>query len=187
MITGIRNAPFHAVLVALVCVAGCAHKPHEQGLAERCFFWSSGAGVRVPGIDERSVALITLKAGPPEGVPFAIWSDLPNGVGGSSEGTARGASYRGHLSAADGRRVEFHAKTRDGKSGSLTIAGVDYDLAKGRLFLVSTRADPPMVAQLAFDLDRIPKGSEELQDLAKSNPQIRKFFQQHKRGDAKPK
>jgi hypothetical protein len=158
MPTRIREALVGTALLALICIAGCEHKPAEQGVVQGGASWQSSATNPVPGIDEASVTFITLKAGPPQGVPFVVWSDLPNGTSGSGGGSAGGASYEGHHSATNGRRVEFRAKTTDGKSGSITIAGVDYDLAKGSLFLVSTRNDPPKVAQITFDLSGFPKG-----------------------------
>jgi hypothetical protein len=133
------------------------------------------------------VTFITLKAGSPEGVSFVVWSDLPNGASGSGGTDASGgASYTGHHQSAKGRRVEYRAKTTDGKSGSVTIGGTDYDLAKGSLFLVSTSFDPPKVAQISFDLSGFPKG-DALKEYAKSNPEIRDFFEKHKKEDVKTK
>ena len=187
MPTAIQETLVKTALCALICIAGCGQrKPTEYGVARSEIGWTTSGTNPVPGIDEASVTFITLKAGPPEGVPFVVWSDLPNGSSGSGDGSARGASYEGRHSATDGRRVEFRAKTTDGKSGSITIAGVDYDLAMGSLFLVSTSDDPPKVAQISFDLSGFPKG-DALKELAKSNPQIRGFFEKHKKEDAKTK
>ena len=185
MPTRIREALVDTLLLTLICIAGCGHKPSEQGISQSFASWWSNPTNPVAGIDEGSVAFITLKAGPPEGVPFVVWSDFQGGLNGSGGDSAQGASYQGHLFAADGRRVEFQAKTSDGKSGSITIAGVDYDLAIGSLFLVSTREDPPKVAQLAFDLSGFPSEGSAPKELAKSTPQIRGFFEQHKKDDAK--
>ena len=129
---------------------------------------------------------VRLKDGPPGGVPFVVWSDLPNGTSGHGEGSVRGAFYEGYHRATDGRRVDFHAKTTDGKVGSITIAGVDYDFAKGQLFLVSAHRDPVKVAQISFDLNGFPNG-DALKELAKSNPQIRGFFEKHKKEDTNAK
>ena len=187
MATRTARAPVTPVFLALLCFAGCSQQHQEQGIAQSGASWSSGGADRVPGIDEGSVTLITLKAGPAEGVPFVVWWDLPYNVSGSGGGSARGASYEGRFSGADGRRVEFRAKTADGRSGSVTIAKVDYDLAKGSLFLVSTRDHTPKVAQVSFDLSRVPSGGNELQELARATPQIRNFFEQHKSNRAKPR
>jgi hypothetical protein len=137
----------------------------------------------VPGIDEGSVTFITLHAGAAKGVPFVVWCDKPYYVSGEGGGTF----WKGEFSGADGRGVEFRVKTADGRSGSFTIAGVDYDLAKGSLFLVSTRDDPPKAVQVHFDLSVFPSGGSALQKLARATPQIRGFFEQYKKNGAKPK
>jgi hypothetical protein len=161
--------------------------PFEQGITQSSARWSSRSADRVPGIDEGSVTFITLHAGPAEGVPFVVWCDQPYDVSGGGGGAAQGASYVGQFSGADGRRVEFRAKTADGRSGSVTIAGVDYGLAKGSLCLVSTRDHPPKVVQVPFDLSVFPSGGSALQELARATPQIRGFFEQCKKNGAKPK
>ena len=186
MPTRIRGLPAGAVFLLLICLAGCGQEPTVYGTGGSAGSWSSSAADRIPGIDEASVTFITLKAGPPKGLPFVVWSDLANGNGGSGNGSAGGASYEGRHSASDGRRIEFRATTTGGNSGSITIAGVNYDLAKGSLFLVSARDDPPRVAQINFDLSGFPEG-DALKALAKSNPQIREFFEKHKKEDAKSK
>jgi hypothetical protein len=173
-------------LLALICIAGCGGHPTEYGVAKSEISWTKSATNSVPGLDEASVTFITLKAGPPSGVPFVVWSDLPTGTAGHGEGSVRGAFYEGYHRATGGRRVDFHAKTTDGKAGSITIAGVDYDLAKGQLFLVSAQRDPVKVAQISFDLNGFPK-EDALQELAKSNPQIRGFFERRKKEDTNAK
>jgi len=56
----------------------------------------------IPGIDEAYVSFITLKAGPPEGVTFVIWSDLSKVAGGRGGGGGwKGAYKEGHLLGPD--------------------------------------------------------------------------------------
>ena len=177
----IPEATFGTVLLALVCIAGCNHKPSEQGVLQSQTSWQTPAATnQIPGIDEATVTSVTLKAGPPQGVPFVVWSDLPNGTAGRGEGTAQGAFYEGGHSATDGRHVEFRARTIDGKTGLITIAGVDYDLAKGSLFLISTGDNPPTVAQIPIDSSGFPKG-DAIKEFARSNLQVRGFFENHKK------
>ncbi len=174
-----------AALVAILCVSGCQQQPRHYGITEGQFGWITKINDpnATPGIDAASVTFITLKAGPPEGVPFVVWSDLPNGRSGSGGGRVGGASYKGHHRATDGRRVEFHAATTDGKTGTITIADVTYDLANGSLFLISThdgKDAPPQIAQIAFDTSKFPKDKDQLIKLAKSNAEIRAFWEKHK-------
>jgi hypothetical protein len=173
----------HAALAALICLSGCGHKPSVYGIAQSGSSWTTSTADPTPGIDEASVTFVTLNAGPPEGVSFVVWSDLPNGSSGSGGGRTGGASYKGHHRATDGRRVEFHASTTDGKAGTITIADVRYDLANGALFLVSTQHTPPEIAQITFDTASFPKGRDHLIELAKSNARIRAFFEKHKKQD----
>ena len=192
MQTTIRDNLVRATFLGLICVASCGpKKTTEYGVASSEVSWTTNATDRIPGIDEFSVTFVTLKAGPPEGLPFVVWSDLPDGSSGKGEGSVRGASYAGQHHASNGRRIDFHAKTTDGKAGSMTIAGVDYDFAKGALFLVSARQDPPTVTQLSFDSNRFPKGGglkgDALRELAKSKPEIRAFFEKQNKGDANTK
>ncbi len=173
-----------AALVAILCVSGCQQQPRHYGITEGQFGWITKINDpnATPGIDAASVTFITLKAGPPEGVPFVVWSDLPNGRSGSG-GKFGGASYKGHHRATDGRRIKFHAETTDGTTGTITIADTAYDLANGSLFLVSTQRDPPTVAQIDFDVSNFPKGRDQLIKLANSTDDIRTFFEKQQKKD----
>jgi len=181
MPTTIPEKLARSALLALICVAGCGRQPTEYGIAPRQISWTIEATNSIPGLDEATVTFVTLKAGLPSGVPFVVWSDLPNGVAGHGEGSLRGAFYEGQHRANSGRSVDFRAETTDGKVGSITIAGVNYDFAKGQLFLVSAHRDPVKVAQIRFNLKGFPS-EDELKELAKSNPEIRGFFEKAQEG-----
>jgi hypothetical protein len=192
MPTAIRDTLVGTTLLGLICIAGCGpQKAAEYGVASSEISSTTSAAEPIPGIDEFSVTFVTLKAGPPDGLPFVVWSDLIGGSSGHGEGGVRGATYEGHHQASNGRRVDFHAKTSDGQAGCMTIAGVDYDLAKGSLFLVSGRQGPPKVAQISFDSTGFPKvgglRSDALRELANSKAEIRAFFEKQKKGDSNPK
>ena len=60
----------------------------------------------------------------------------------------------------------------------MLISGKNYDLADGRLFLVSTRGDKPAVKQLTFDFDALQGQGDSLAELARSKPEIGEFFQE---------
>lgn len=172
------------VALTIVCVCGCRQQRTEYGIADGGSSWTISTEDATPGIDAASVSVITLKAGPPEGVPFVVWSDLPNGRFGSGGGKVGGASYKGHHGATDGRRIEFEAQTADGKVGTITIAEIPYDFSKGSLFLISTQDDPPNVVQLPFDTTDFPKDKDQLFALANSTSAVRTFFEEHKKKDA---
>jgi hypothetical protein len=65
----------------------------------------------------------------------------------------------GVLSAVDGRMIDWSCPTRDGTSGTVTIAGQEFDLAKGALFLISLRGKRTKVDQVGLNLSK-GQGSE---------------------------
>ena len=179
MQASVRAATVGTALVALSWLVGCGRPTTWTGARETS--WSSGVPNAVPGIDEGSLSFVTLKAGPPDGLSFVVWSDLPNEAAGHGSATPAAALRRVLRGSSPRQRWASRGvprKTADGKSGSLTIAGVDYDFAKGALFLVSTGAETPRVAQVTFDLSGFPKDGT-LKEFARSSPQIRDFFEKH--------
>jgi hypothetical protein len=66
----------------------------------------------------------------------------------AGHGGQRNQLSTGLLSGRNGRPVPWTCFTRDGHGGRFTIDGVDYDLARGKVFLVTTRTDRPRVEQL---------------------------------------
>jgi hypothetical protein len=179
------DATVFAAFVAFLCIPGCGRAPDAYGVRTQGAGWSSVVRDALPGIHEGSVFCVTLSAGPPEGLVFVVWSDLPGGYNGHGQGSAVGASYDGYLTPNNGRRIEIRAKTLDGKSGNITIAGVDYDFAKGSMFLVSARTEPPTVEQVSFDMSQFPDAN--FGEFGKSVPQIRDFFEKHKKDGEKSK
>jgi hypothetical protein len=89
-------------------------------------------------------------------------------------------SAHGVLSAADGRKIEWSCPTRDGTSGTLTIAGQEFDLAKGAVFLVSLKANQTKVEQLAVDMSNLQGGKmeERLNAVGETEPRIKAFLKE---------
>ena len=201
MPTAIRIALVAIALFSLSCLAGCGTKRTAYGVSVSNVSWTTSTTNPVDGVDRAFVTLVALKAGPPDGLKFVVWSDLPGAVlSGQGEGSVGGAFYEGHLRANDGRRVDFLAKTTDGKSGTIKIAGVDHDFSKGTLFLISTHQDAPTVAQIKTDLSELLDGKssarsvltqvlkeDAVKELVKSNPQVRDFFVKHGKADENSK
>jgi len=182
-IHGTHRLAIPVILIVLTCASACRQEPSARGITRSDSNWTVNINKpgATPGIDAASVTFITLLSGPPAGVPFVVWSDLPNGGSGRVEAPVDGAAYKGDHRAADGRRVEFRAETTDGQTGTITIADVTYDLARGALFLVSTQNGPPTVVQVDFDLSTFPKGKDPLIEFAKSTEDIRAFFEKHRK------
>ena len=164
-------------LIVTILLSGCAPTGGSvHGIHERSGSFTHTTESPVPGLDHASISVIVLKAGPPAGVPFVVWSDLPNGNGGSGGANARGASYDGNHRASDGRRIDFHAASTDGVTGTIVIDETTYDFAQGALFLISTQNGSTSVKQVEFDVTGFPIDREELMTIADANSAIRDFF-----------
>lgn len=168
-----------ATLLQFGSVVGCG-KVGPFGISVRDASWSKSTLDPTPGIDVASVHFVTLKTGRSPDVSFVVWSDLPRGSG-SGRSTMSGASYKGHHRGHDGRQIDFHAETKDGQVGTITINDVVYDLSDGRLLLISTQVDPPIVAQLRFEMSEFPRSTGRLQEFARSHERISAFFEKQKK------
>lgn len=169
-------------MVLLACGFGVcsAQTGGTYGISDGGANWTVAVEDPIPGIDAASVSVVKLFAGAPKGVSFVVWSDLPNGRSGSGGGgMVGGASFKGHHRATGGRRLDFHAKSTDGKTATVTIADVTYDLDKGSLFLVATGDKSPKVVQVEYETTNFPTGKK-LMARAKSMEVIRRFFKKHK-------
>ncbi|MCA8987207.1 MAG: hypothetical protein KDA78_06180 [Planctomycetaceae bacterium] len=165
-------------LLALLSAIDEDKSSQRYGISDGGASWTTMTSDPIPGIDAASVSEVTLYAGPPEGVSFVVWSDLPNSRSGNGGGGARdGAAYKGYHRAKDGRRIDIKAESRDGKTATISIDGVSYDLAKGGLLLVSTQQQPAIVKQVNLDLKTVPNGQEALSRFASTTVDIRTFFQ----------
>jgi hypothetical protein len=111
---------------------------------------------------------------------MVIWADFEIT---SAEGGERGRLVRGApphvldalMRSADGRIVACQCRTRDGKTGRVIINNVSYDLAGGRLFLVSTRGGGTRVRQLQRDLDKVQATDRGVERLAKTDPEVARY------------
>ena len=163
--------PLCLMVLALLCLAGCrpAHPP--AAISSGGPSWSRASDHPVPGIDVGSTGLAGWNG---ENV-FVVWADTSSS-GSNSHTTDSGASYAGHFVTKDGRRVEYHCDTPDGKTGALTLAGHDYDLGRGTLFLVSTAGPEARVRQLNRDVRTLKATPDAFWKLAEGNKEIAEFF-----------
>ena len=75
----------------------------------------------------------------------------------------------------DGQRVAWQCETKDGRTFTqITINSKSYDLAKGRLFLLS--AEGGTIKLLQLDRDPAKLKITELDGLAEKDPEVRAFF-----------
>lgn len=164
-----------AILILAIC-CGCAPMGIGQtrGIESRSASFANHSEDPVPGLDEGSIAAITLLAGPPEGVSFVIWSDASGNSHGG--GSATGAYHEAELRTDDDRVVTIAAETSDGVTGTVTVDGATHDIAQGALFLISTQNGATTVRQIDYDVTDFPTDHEELGKIADEHTEIGGFF-----------
>lgn len=170
--------PGGIALVMTVLLSGCTPSGvgSVHGIHQRSSSFSHYSEHPVPGIDEGSIAVVTLQAGPPAGVPFVIWSDTSNSSSHGGGTPGGGASYEEEQQTADGRVITIAAETIDGITATLTIDDTPYDLQRGSLFLISTQNGTLAVKQIEFDVVGFPTDYDPLRQIADENPKIGEFF-----------
>lgn len=167
---------------------GCGPHAQATGITGGGATWVTQHEDPTPGIHNAAVSIITLFNGPDKGVKFVVWSDLlnrtdkegTNSAAPSSTFAKRSLSYQGRHSISAGPTILFDANTPDGVSGTIKFDETIYDLANGKLFLVSSQQHPPEVLQLDIDTANMPNGMGKLLEFAKENEPIEAFFQKHK-------
>lgn len=107
---------------------------------------------------------------------FVLWSDLPDGGGGSTSSNRHGIFCTGEMVSLEGDVLEFACESSDGKTGTATIAGRSYDLKNGGLFLVTAEGDSWQIKQLNRNLQELEMDKESLCDLAERDDEIKDFF-----------
>ena len=106
---------------------------------------------------------------------LVVWIDEPDrqparGIGGA-------APLHGEFRLRTGGKLTWNCSSRDGKSGNVEIAGRDFDLDKGGLFLISNKEGSTKVEQLPIETvgGTIQSANEKLESLAKTNAKITAF------------
>jgi hypothetical protein len=99
----------------------------------------------------------------------------------TSSSSAAGSSAKvteinGEFATSDGRNVKWDCTTTDGRKGEVTISGIEYDLAEGNIFLVTTEQASIKVNQLIRELGRPHNIIELVEALAASDPEIREYI-----------
>lgn len=160
-------------------IAGC----HSSAGSASSGTWGTGKADEVAGIDAGSLSVAKYTVNGNE-LRFVVWSDYAGGSGihGSSddsgwmvEGTVGCHSDQEHDQE---HPAPFKCRSSDGVSATMNIAGEDYDLSDGSLFLVSTREEKPKVAQIQVDINAIPADLKLISEFARSRKQIAEFFGQ---------
>jgi hypothetical protein len=109
-----------------------------------------------------------------------ICCDIPGGAGGtttSGSGPPPVSKAEGYAIAKDGRRVDWKLEISDGgKSVRFSVNGKEYDLSRGGLFLVKTKADKMEVEQVNEDLSMVPPDIEGCRNFVRKNRRTSKLL-----------
>ena len=136
-----------------LAIVGCRKPGKTTSTTYGSVGWGSTQSESVtPGIDHAIVAWY-LRG---DRLAYLVWTDMKGD--GSSSGSSGSSSsgveeHRTQLRSHSGEQLEFDwklvTKNADGSdTGVITIAGVEYDIKNGSLFLVSTEGGEARVEQL---------------------------------------
>jgi hypothetical protein len=114
-----------------------------------------------------------------EGPTIMICSDIvpsSSGSSGSSGGPPWINKTEGFASAQDGRKLSWSLEQRGGQKMKCLLNEKEFDLEKGRLFLVKTSTTETTIEQLDQDLTGATPDAQNLKVFAAKNPTIGKFL-----------
>jgi hypothetical protein len=174
MLTFYRFIVVTLLLFVLATTKGCGSN-RVVGMSSGGNSWTTASEDPIPGIHDGTIAVITLKFGPPAGVKVAVWTDVS---GGTTSGATRDddAFVEGTLYVPDGRHIGYRCETCDGTVATVTFEGTTYDSTNGSLFLISTQSESPQIRQLDADVSTLPTEATALRDYAIAHPDIAAFF-----------
>jgi hypothetical protein len=151
---------FHTLLLV-----GCGSRPHFPGTGLGGAFW---AGPESPYGDTTASYGVW-----GDGMAFVIWSDHSASNGHSFAGDKE-VVYSGKHWSPDGRGIDFRCTTTDGETGTVIVAGQQFKLEEGSVFLVLA---PHQITQVKTDTLNAKPTQEGWQALVKKDPAFTKFFQ----------
>jgi hypothetical protein len=148
-------------------------------VAQKALFGSAfSKGPTPPGADaaagtvgQASYVLLQWK----EGLTVMIWHDFSASSRGSGSTSDPIYRYKGYAESPGGHRFDWEVQTADGKTALFTIDGTRYDLAAGRLFIVTAQDGATLVRQLDRDLSSVQTNRESIVAFAKSDPDVAEF------------
>jgi hypothetical protein len=165
----------HPLLLLAPLVFGCTAKPAPAllslgGPSGSCLWTDDPKGV--PGLDSGGCYY--------KGQRLLVWADDASAAGGdgrsSSDGLA-GVKGDGRFLTRAGREVAFKYHITGEKTGAVVIDSVEYDLARGNVFLLKTGGEKPVVKQIDKDLSGVDLGSPNFRAIGRADPAIVAFFQ----------
>jgi hypothetical protein len=112
-----------------------------------------------------------------EGLSIMIWHDVLGSVEGKDSGSTTEPIYwyHGWTESPGGRRFDWEVQTANGKTAVFKIDDTSYDLANGRLFIVTMKDGKTRVRQLNRDLSNVQMDWESIVAFARSDPDVAEF------------
>lgn len=138
--------------------------------------WMATHPEALPGIDQGTLEIA--------GGEYAVWYDEAVGSSISNSSNQQGSQSEGYVLKPDRSRITFRSRVAADGSGQVSLDGVEYNLASGRLFLVTTHGGKTRVKQLRRDLSPLTIDREVLAKFAAEDEEMRLFF---RRGSETPK
>lgn len=169
-------------LLLLICVAslaGCktgVPSGHSCGIQQVSADWDTFSDSPLPGIDAGAVTKVKLMAGNPEGVDFVLWTDSTIGLAGHGTGKRDHAIFACEYTGEKHETVSILARTADGKTGSVSVEGREFDLANGQLIMVSMEDGQLAVQQSRLPIDEIKVQGTGLREFGTQQPEIFDFY-----------
>jgi hypothetical protein len=153
-------------LAVSACIASSGCKGHSWG----------GGGHAAGGVKEGVKFDYTIEHLTCDGRVYLVLA--ADGCSGGDSGS--GQTAHGQLYAVDGRKIAWSCTTPDATSGTVTIDGQQFDLAKGAVFLVSAKENKTTVEQMDVDMSKLQGGpvQDKLPALADTEPRIAAFFKE---------
>lgn len=92
-----------------------------------------------------------------EGLAIMIVDNITDDHQSSGHGSTSDPVYRqtGSAESKEGDRYDWEIETTDGRTAELKINSIDYDIAKGAVFVIQMNGKQPTVDQLDLDLSEL--------------------------------
>jgi hypothetical protein len=138
---------------------------------------------RVPGIDDAHIAYLQwcddVSHQENARMALVVWTDLTDQSfsGPSFPPRSEGEVGQFNFHLGENERLVIKCQTADGRNGSVSVNGKEFDLARGWLVLVSTKSGKVRTKQVQRDgIKQTPKQGLQEYEKLRSDPDLVAFF-----------
>ena len=174
---------FAVTFVTSILLPGCGQSHNWGGGVNSAGHAGYDYGTVHLTCDDRVYVLLAVDGRPVGGVPAPKPLDGRAGGGFIAPNTRPGGYH--HVGDPPPREVVWSSTTCDGKTGSVTVDGQEFDLSQGGLFLISLMDNQAKVEQLAADLSQLDGSAanatglklwHRFADLGRTEPRFETFW-----------